>query len=65
MRDFTLDETLMAKTAWEKILMQAGRVVKHYHADNGRFADNGYLDSSIIKTRKLLSVELERIMRMV
>ena len=28
MRDFTLDETLLAKTAWEKILMQSGRTVK-------------------------------------
>ena len=43
MRDFTLSETLLAKAAWEKVLAQAGRRVKHYHADNGRFADNGFL----------------------
>ena len=35
----------MAKAAWKKILSQAGRKVKHYHADNGRFADNGFVDS--------------------
>ena len=45
MRDMTLDETLLAKSAWEKVMAQAGRMVKHYHADNGRFADNGFIDS--------------------
>ena len=45
MRDMTLDETLLAKQAWEKVIAQAGRTVKHYHADNGRFADNGFIDS--------------------
>ena len=34
MRDIGLEETLLAKTAWEKVLSQAGRQVKHYHADN-------------------------------
>ncbi len=45
MRDFTLAETLLAKAAWEKVLAQSGRTVKHYHADNGRFADNGFIES--------------------
>ena len=45
MRDITLDETLLAKSAWEKVMAQAGHMVKHYHADNGRFADNGFIDS--------------------
>ena len=53
MRDFTLDETLLAKAAWEKVLAQAGRKVKHYHADNGRFADNGLLDAVNAKDQKL------------
>ena len=43
MRDFSLGETLLAKTAWEKILSLAGRKVSHYHADNGRFADEGFM----------------------
>ena len=45
MRNFTLEETLLAKKAWEKLLAQADRKVKHYHADNGRFSDNGFLES--------------------
>jgi len=53
MRDFTLEETLLAKAAWEKNLSQAGRKVKHYHADNGRFVDNGFVDSCNDKDRKL------------
>ena len=34
MRDLSLDETLLAKSAIEKVMDQAGRTVKHYHADN-------------------------------
>ncbi|KAL7532041.1 hypothetical protein ACHAXR_004390 [Thalassiosira sp. AJA248-18] len=45
MRDMTLDETLLAKSAFEKVVAQAGHTNKHYHADNGRFADNGFIDS--------------------
>ena len=28
----------------EKVIAQAGRSVNHYHADNGRFADNRFFD---------------------
>jgi hypothetical protein len=42
MRNFTLEETLSAKRAYEKLLHLAGRTAKHYHADNGRFADKGF-----------------------
>lgn len=45
MRNFTLAETLLAKTAYEKLLAQMNHRVKHYHADNGRFSDNGFLKS--------------------
>jgi len=45
MRNFTLAETLLAKTAYEKLLAQAQHQVKHYHADNGRFSDNDFLKS--------------------
>ena len=45
MKDLTLDETLLAKEALEKLMAQAGRTIKHYHADNGRFADNGFIDA--------------------
>jgi hypothetical protein len=42
MWNFTLGETLLAKHAYEKVLMQAGRTVKHYHANNGRFSNKGF-----------------------
>eukprot|EP00957_Ditylum_brightwellii_P172958 13168068-Ditylum_brightwellii.AAC.1 len=45
MRNFTLAKTILTKTAYEKLLARANRWVKHYHADNGRFSDNGFLDS--------------------
>ena len=44
MRDFTVDETILAAKAFEKVLSQAARRVKHYHADNGAFAHKGFLD---------------------
>ena len=43
MRDFSLGETLLAKKAYEKLLARAGRKASHYNADNGRFADEGFL----------------------
>ena len=42
MRNFTLDETLLAKRAYEKILKQADCTTKHYIADNGRFSNKGF-----------------------
>jgi hypothetical protein len=42
MRNFTLEETLRAKRAYEKILKQAGCTAKHYHVDNSRFSDKGF-----------------------
>ena len=42
MRNFTLAEMLLAKCAYKKVLAQAGRTAKHYHADNGRFSNKGF-----------------------
>ena len=53
MRYLTLDETLLAKEAMEKVMEQAGIYVKHYHADNGRFADNGFIDAINTKDQKI------------
>ena len=53
MRDLTLDETLLAKEAMEKVMAQAGRNIKHYHADNGRFADNGFIDAVNSKVQNI------------
>ena len=53
MRDLTLDETLLDKEAMEMVMAQVGRNIKHYHADNGRFADNGFIDAINTKDQKI------------
>eukprot|EP00957_Ditylum_brightwellii_P123136 9388669-Ditylum_brightwellii.AAC.1 len=45
MSNCTLAKTLLVKKAYEKLLARADRRVKHYHAGNRRFSDNGFLDS--------------------
>ena len=45
MRDLTLDETLLAKTSFEKLANDGGIAIKVYRADNGRFADKGFYDA--------------------
>ena len=45
MRDLSLPETFLAKSAKEKVMAQAGITVKHYHTDNDRFSDNGFIDT--------------------
>jgi hypothetical protein len=42
MQNFTLEEILLAKQAYEKVLAQAGRRAKHHIADNGCFLDRGF-----------------------
>ena len=53
MRDFTVEETLLAVKAFEKTLAQADRLVTHYHADNGIFANNAFLESIKKKHQKI------------
>ena len=53
MRDLSLAETLLATEAMEKVMSQAGISVKHYHFNNGRFADNGFVDAVNSKSQKL------------
>ena len=53
MRDLSLTKTFPEKIALEKVMAQAGRTVKHYHADNGRFADNGFIDAVNGKDQKI------------
>ena len=36
-----------------KLIAQSGHMVKHYHADNGRFADNGFIDAINEKYQKI------------
>jgi hypothetical protein len=40
----TSEETVKAKHAFECVAQNAGVIVKHYHADNGRFADKAFLN---------------------
>ena len=48
------DETVQAKRAFEAYARSHGVNIKHYHADNGRFADNAFLDS-IAKSGQTIS----------
>ena len=40
----TVDETLEAKRAFERFAKSRGVTIKHCHADNGAFADKGFID---------------------
>ena len=53
MKELSLSETLAAKSAFEKVMARAGRSVKHYHADNGRFANNGFIDAVNAKDQSI------------
>jgi len=44
-RYLTLDETLLAKTSFERHAHNGGVCIKSYCADNGRFADQGFRDA--------------------
>jgi hypothetical protein len=41
--NITSDQTMAAKHAFELMAKGAGVQIKHYHEDNGRFADNAFL----------------------
>ena len=55
MRDLSPTKTLLAKSAIEKVMEQAGRNVKHYHANNGRFAEYGFINAVNVKYQKIIS----------
>ena len=42
MRDLGLNETLLAKTAFERHASEGSVTIHSYQADNGRFADSGF-----------------------
>ena len=42
-KTLTSDETVKAKKAFEAYSRSLNVRIYHYHADNGRFADNGYI----------------------
>ncbi|KAI2496817.1 hypothetical protein MHU86_17696 [Fragilaria crotonensis] len=43
-RQLTSEETVQGKVAFEKFCEARGVTVTHYHADNGRFADKGFVN---------------------
>ena len=53
-KQLTSEETVQGKVAFEKYCEARGVTVKHYHADNGRFADNGFVNH-IIKNQQSIS----------
>ena len=42
-RRLTSEETVQAKHAFEQSSEQRGVKIRHYHTDNGRFADNSFI----------------------
>ena len=53
MQDLSLAETLIAEAVMEKTMAQAGRIVKHYHANSGRFADNLFVEAINSKDQQI------------
>ncbi len=53
MRDFTVEETILAMKAFKKVMAQANCFVKHYHANTGAFAHKGFLDEVNRKDQKI------------
>ena len=45
MRSLDLENTLGAKKSFEKLVWRSNNTVKRYHADNGSYADNGFMAS--------------------
>ena len=44
MQSMTSEETIRAKEAFERFASNHGVVIKQYHADNGRFKDNAFIN---------------------
>ena len=49
----TGDSTLEAKNAFEQYFMTRNVVLKHYHADNGRFAEKSFKENCVSKMQNL------------
>ena len=43
MRSLDLDETLVAKKYFEKLVRRSDNTLKRYHADNKMYAENGFM----------------------
>lgn len=47
------DDTVQSKMAFEKYCEDRGVVVRHYHADNGRFADKGFVNHATSRRQSI------------
>eukprot|EP00978_Attheya_sp_CCMP212_P038287 scaffold188235_cov63-Attheya_sp.AAC.1 len=52
-RTLTSAETLESKRAFEQHAKQHGMSIRHYHADNGRFADNMFRNDVMEKSQTI------------
>ncbi len=57
MKDFTTNDTLLAKLAFEKLCAKADCSVKHYQADNGQFSEMDSLPPVKISIKPLSFAE--------
>lgn len=53
MYDSSSEETIKAKRAFERWSLEAGIRIRHYHCDNGRFADNAFIDHCAINGQRI------------
>jgi hypothetical protein len=53
MHNLSLEETLLAKHAYERFLSSLGLTAKAYHTDNGQFADKGFKDDCAMSNRSI------------
>ena len=49
----TSNETVQAKIIFERYSEERGVHIRHYHADNGRFADKGFIDNCQLNNQRL------------
>ena len=52
-RTITSDETVQAKIAFERYAQERGVQIRHYHANNGRFADKGFIKNCQLNNQRL------------
>ena len=53
MKGLTTELTLEAKAACERVFSQFGHKIRHYRADNGRFADNKFITAVHTSNQKI------------
>jgi hypothetical protein len=59
MHNLLLEETLLAKHAYERFLSSIGVTAKAYHADNGHFADKGFKDDCVMNNQSITFCGIE------